>query len=304
MCLMVSSPQSPPGAATPMSGKNDMAESGVTEPFSSPKDSACRRSAQPKTAARETATKVAEGIGEALARMVNRFESLDTDRERAYKQILGLQKRFNDQVARLGRAIERTVTTSQAGASPSDRLGKQTRGAAREEPSENISKATDDARWEEESDLVRHLRDTWPQRTRTCEVGGVAVQVTTGSETNSSLDAERQTHVRRGATQGRRATGPWSPPTTTRRLSSAMFLAVWSGPSGVCVVVTVSTFQSVEYGKRATSTQCRHCGRGLAILLPQEDVGLAGHVRRGNSDQESGSLPGSHLRCNVETTSN
>ena len=84
-----------------------------------------------KTAARETATKVAEGIGEALARMVNRFESLDTDRERAYKQILGLQKRFNDQVARLGRAIERTVTTSQAGASPSDRLGKQTRGAAR-----------------------------------------------------------------------------------------------------------------------------------------------------------------------------
>ena len=61
--------------------------------------------------ARETATKVAEGIGEALASMVNRLEFLDAERERAYKQLLGLQGRFNAQVARFGRAIGRTVAT-------------------------------------------------------------------------------------------------------------------------------------------------------------------------------------------------
>ena len=55
--------------------------------------------------AHETATKVAEGIGEALARIVNRLESLDAERERAYKQLLGLQERFNAQVGRFGRAL-------------------------------------------------------------------------------------------------------------------------------------------------------------------------------------------------------
>ena len=65
--------------------------------------------------AHETATKMAEGIGEALARVVNRLESLDSERERAYKQLLGLQEHFNAQVARFGRALGRTVTTVSAG---------------------------------------------------------------------------------------------------------------------------------------------------------------------------------------------
>ena len=81
--------------------------------------------------AHETATKVAEGIGEALARMVNRLESLDTERERAYKQLLGLQERLNAQVARFGRAIGRTVTTASAGRGRlRGRPGKKVRGGA------------------------------------------------------------------------------------------------------------------------------------------------------------------------------
>ena len=83
--------------------------------------------------AHETATKVAEGIGEALARIVNRLESLDAERERAYKQLLGLQERFNAQVARFGRAmiIGRTVTTASAGRTGvRGRLSKKTRGVA------------------------------------------------------------------------------------------------------------------------------------------------------------------------------
>ena len=64
--------------------------------------------------AQETATKVAEGIGEALARIVNRIESLDTERARAYSQLLVLQKRLNTKVARFGRAIGQKVTASAA----------------------------------------------------------------------------------------------------------------------------------------------------------------------------------------------
>ena len=64
--------------------------------------------------AQETATKVAEGIGEALARLVNRIESLDTERARAYSQLLVLQKRLNTKVARFGRAIGQKVTASAA----------------------------------------------------------------------------------------------------------------------------------------------------------------------------------------------
>ena len=81
--------------------------------------------------AHETATKVAEGIGEALARAVNRLESLDADRERAYTQLLGLQERLNAQAARFGRAIGRTVTMASAGrAGVRGRLRKKTRGIA------------------------------------------------------------------------------------------------------------------------------------------------------------------------------
>ena len=63
----------------------------------------------------ETATKVAEGVGEALARAVNRLESLDAERARAYAQLLALQERLNVQVARLGRAIGRTMTSASPG---------------------------------------------------------------------------------------------------------------------------------------------------------------------------------------------
>ena len=81
--------------------------------------------------AHETATKMAEGIGEALARMVNRLESLDSERERAYKQLLGLQERFNAQVARFGRALGRTVTTVSAGRTgAAGRQSKKTRRLA------------------------------------------------------------------------------------------------------------------------------------------------------------------------------
>ena len=60
--------------------------------------------------AQEAATKVAEGIGEALAGIVNRLESIDAERENVYKQLLGLQKRFNTQVARFGDAIGQRMT--------------------------------------------------------------------------------------------------------------------------------------------------------------------------------------------------
>ena len=60
--------------------------------------------------AQEAATKVAEGIGEALAGVVNRLESLDAERENFYKQLLGLQKGFNKLVARFGDAMGQRVT--------------------------------------------------------------------------------------------------------------------------------------------------------------------------------------------------
>ena len=67
------------------------------------------------------ATKVAEGIGEALGRIVNRLESLDADRDRAYEQLLALQERLNEQVLRFGRAVGRTMTTAPAGRPEADR---------------------------------------------------------------------------------------------------------------------------------------------------------------------------------------
>lgn len=70
-----------------------------------------------EAAAREAATKVAEGIGEALARVVNRLESLDAERARVYKQLLGLQERINKQVAHFGDALGRTKSTGTTGRS-------------------------------------------------------------------------------------------------------------------------------------------------------------------------------------------
>ena len=65
-----------------------------------------------EAAAQAAATKVAEGIGEALAGIVNRLESLDAERENVYKQLLGLQKRFNTQVARFGDAVGQRMTAA------------------------------------------------------------------------------------------------------------------------------------------------------------------------------------------------
>jgi hypothetical protein len=78
--------------------------------------------------AQETATKVAEGIGEALAGIVNRLESLEAERENVYKQLLGLQKRFNTQVTRFGEAIGQRMTgaTSGHGAGRSPRKVRRT----------------------------------------------------------------------------------------------------------------------------------------------------------------------------------
>ena len=57
------------------------------------------RTRSKKQGAHDTATRVAEGIGEALARIVNRLESLDAERDRVYKQLLALQDRVNPQTA-------------------------------------------------------------------------------------------------------------------------------------------------------------------------------------------------------------
>ena len=64
-----------------------------------------------------TAAKVAEGIGEALGRIVNRLESLDADRDRAFEQLLVLQERLNEQVLRFGRAVGKTMTAAAQGRS-------------------------------------------------------------------------------------------------------------------------------------------------------------------------------------------
>ncbi len=75
----------------------------------------------------ETAVKIAEGIGDALGRIVNRLESLDAEREKVYGQLLALQERLNVQVDRAGKALGGTVTTP---AAPRrglrSRLGKKT----------------------------------------------------------------------------------------------------------------------------------------------------------------------------------
>lgn len=72
-------------------------------------------------AAAEAAARVAEGIGEALARIVNRIESLDA--ERAGEQLVAWLRRVNEHIGRLERVIggapettARTATSNQAGA--------------------------------------------------------------------------------------------------------------------------------------------------------------------------------------------
>ena len=62
----------------------------------------------------EAAARVAEGIGEALARVVNRLESLDAEREKAYGQLVELQRRVNTQVTRFGRAFGRKVSSAES----------------------------------------------------------------------------------------------------------------------------------------------------------------------------------------------
>ena len=62
----------------------------------------------------ETAVKIAEGIGDALGRIVNRLESLDAEREKVYGQLLALQERLNVQVDRAGKALGGTVPTPAA----------------------------------------------------------------------------------------------------------------------------------------------------------------------------------------------
>ena len=89
--------------------------------------------------AHETAAKVAEGIGEALARIVNRLESLDAERETVYKQLLGLQKRFNKQVARFGEAIGQRITTPTNG---HPGVGRRPRKKARRAGAKRRSKTT------------------------------------------------------------------------------------------------------------------------------------------------------------------
>ena len=60
----------------------------------------------------ETAGKVAESIGAALGRLVNRIEALDAEREKVYAQLLALQERLNVQVARAGKALGDKVPTA------------------------------------------------------------------------------------------------------------------------------------------------------------------------------------------------
>lgn len=71
-----------------------------------------------RTTTEDKTTKVAEGIGRALAKVVNRLESLDTEREKAYAQLLTLQARLNAQVTRLGRTIGQKARTVGKGRLP------------------------------------------------------------------------------------------------------------------------------------------------------------------------------------------
>ncbi len=63
------------------------------------------------TATKDKTTEFAERIGRTLAKVVNRLESLDDEREKSYNQLLTLQARLNTQVARLVRTIDRTAHT-------------------------------------------------------------------------------------------------------------------------------------------------------------------------------------------------
>lgn len=75
----------------------------------------------------ETAAKVAEGIGTALGRMVNRLEALDAEREKVYTQLLALQERLNVQVARAGKAVgDKVPTAAGVRRTLQSRRGKQT----------------------------------------------------------------------------------------------------------------------------------------------------------------------------------
>ena len=97
-----------------------------------------------RTTTEDKTTKVAEGIGRALARVVNRLESLDAEREKAYAQLLTLQARLNTQVTRLGRTIgqkARTVAKRQAPGRPVGKGRLQGRPATRR-PRAAASRAT------------------------------------------------------------------------------------------------------------------------------------------------------------------
>ncbi len=75
----------------------------------------------------EAAGKVAESIGAALGRMVNRLEALDAEREKVYTQLLALQERLNVQVARAGKALgDKVPTTAGIRRTMRSRRGKKT----------------------------------------------------------------------------------------------------------------------------------------------------------------------------------
>ena len=92
-------------------------------------------------AAHDTAIRVAESIGEALGRIVNRLESLDADRERAYEQLVALQKRLNEQVARFGRALGRTPPGAQS-AKKSRRTAAKSRSGRKSSPARKKARVT------------------------------------------------------------------------------------------------------------------------------------------------------------------
>ena len=69
---------------------------------------------------------MAEGIGEALAHLVNRLEALDTEREKAYDQLVALQERLNLQVVSFSKAFgKRLADTATAGRRAGGRRAKQ-----------------------------------------------------------------------------------------------------------------------------------------------------------------------------------
>lgn len=75
----------------------------------------------------EAAGKVAESIGTALGRMVNRLEALDAEREKVYAELLALQERLNVQVARAGKALgDKLPTTGGVRRTLRSRRGKKT----------------------------------------------------------------------------------------------------------------------------------------------------------------------------------